>query len=90
MVRLSEADRELLDLAFQRAKERQNMSKRTIDETGKDVPEPKGRQIRETLCLRLCPVMGQVVEWVEDAASIPPDWTATFHVRRRFILDNES
>jgi hypothetical protein len=90
MVRLSEAERELLDSAFKRAKERQAMSRRTIDETGKDVPANKGRAVVEVLCLRDCPVMGRVAEWVRYAAIIPSGWIATIHTRTRIILDNES
>lgn len=87
---LSEADRALLDLAYKRAKERQAMSRRTIDETGKDVPKPRGRQVVEVLCLRPDAVMGRVAEWVLTPCVVPDDWRRTFHARVRFILDNES
>jgi len=90
MVRLSEADRALLDWAFKRAKERQAMSQRTIDETGKDVPQPKGRQVVEVLCLRPCPVMGWVAEWVLFPCVGLDGWIRTDHARTRIILDSET
>ena len=88
MVRLSEADRALLELAFKQAKERQNMSRRTIDETGRDVPQPKGRQVREELWVRPDAVMGRVAEWLPIGAAVPLAWDETCCVRVRIILDN--
>jgi len=99
MVALSEADRALLESAFKRAKERQNMSQRTIDETGRDVPQPKGRQVVEVLCLRPDPVMGWVAEWVLFPYGLqclnnrrvgPDGWFRTEYTRVRIILDNET
>ena len=90
MVRLSETDRALLDLAFKRAKERQAMSRRTIDETGKDVPQQRGRQVVEVLCFRPDPVTGREAEWITLGAVVPDGWTLGHYLRRRFILDNES
>jgi hypothetical protein len=87
---LSEADRFFLNLAFKRANEKQNMSKRTIDETGKDVPQQRSRQVREVLCVRPCPVMGLVAEWVPMPCVGGNGWSQTLYVRTRFILDNES
>jgi len=90
MVALSEADRALLESAFKRAKERQNMSQRTIDETGRDVAEPRGRQVVEVLCLRPDPVMGWVAEWLLFPCVGPDGWIRTDHARTRIILDNET
>jgi len=90
MVRLSEADRALLDWAFKRAKERQAMSQRTIDETGKDVPASKGTRVVEVLCLRPDPVMGWVAEWVLFPCVGPDGWIRTDHARTRIILDSET
>jgi len=66
------------------------MSKRTIDETGKDVPASKGTRVVDVLCLRDCPVMGRVAEWVPIGAAVPVAWDETSCVRVRIILDNES
>jgi len=90
MVALSEADRALLESAFKRAKERQNMSQRTIDETGRDVAEPRGRQVREALWVRPDAVMGRVAEWVQVGAAVPLAWDETSCVRVRIILDSET
>jgi len=99
MVALSEADRALLESAFKRAKERQNMSRRTIDETGKDVPASKGTRVVEVLCLRPDPVMGWVAEWLLFPYGLqclnnrrvgPDGWIRTDHARTRIILDNET
>ena len=90
MVRLSEADRELLDLAWKRAKERQIMSKRTIDETGRDVPQQRGRQVVEVLYLRPDPDMDRLTAWVLKGCVVPDDWFRTEYTRVRIILDNES
>ena len=90
MVRLSEADRELLDSAWKRAKERQAMSRRTIDETGKDVPQQRGRPVVEVMFLRPDRVMGRVAEWVVLPCEVPKNWFRTPFRRARIILDNES
>lgn len=66
------------------------MSKRTIDETGKDVPQPRGTRVVEVLCLRPDPVMDRVAEWVLMPCVLPDDWIRTFHTRVRIILDTES
>ncbi len=66
------------------------MAQRTIDETGKDVPQQRGRQVVEALCLRPCPVMGRVAEWVLMPCVVQAEWERTFHCRVRIILDNES
>ena len=87
---LTEADRFFLNLAFKQAKERQAMSKRTIDETGKDVPERRGTRVVEVLCLRDCPVMGRVAEWVLCPCVVREDWYRTLYTRVRIILDNET
>ena len=65
-------------------------TQRTIDETGKDVPQPRGRQVVEVLFLRPDPVMGRVAEWVLRGDAVPDRWFRTFHARERIILDNET
>ena len=87
---LSEADRFFLNLAFKQAKERQAMAQRTIDETGKDVTERRGRQVREALWVRPDAVMGRVAEWVLLGEPVPVIWYETACVRTRIILDNET
>ena len=87
---LTEADRELLNSAFKQAKERQAMTQRTIDETGKDVPQHKPRKVIEVLFLRPCAVMGWVPEWVLWTRVCPDGWVCTERMRTRNILDNES
>jgi hypothetical protein len=87
---LSEADRELLDSAFNRAKERQTMAQRTIDETGRDVPQQRGRQVVEVLYLRPDPVMSWVAEWLPFPCVLPDGWFRTGLTRMRIILDNET
>ena len=66
------------------------MSQRTIDETGRDVAEPKGRQVREALWVRPDAVMGRVAEWLPIGAAVPLAWDETCCVRVRIILDNET
>ena len=66
------------------------MSKRTIDETGRDVPERRGTRVWEVLFVRDCPLMGKVAEWVLCPCVAPDGWTVTEHMRTRIILDNES
>ena len=66
------------------------MTQRTIDETGKDVPEHKPRKVVEVLLLRPCSVMGWVAEWVLFPCAGPDGWIRTDHARTRIILDNES
>lgn len=87
---LSEADRFFLNLAFKQAKERQAMSKRTIDETGKDVTEQRGTRVWEVLFLRPDRVMGRMAEWVVLPSEVPKNWYRTPFSRYRIILDNES
>ena len=87
---LSEADRFFLDLAFKRAKERQTMSQRTIDETGQDVPQPRGRVVWEVLFLRPDPNMQWVAEWVLSPCVGRDGWFQTEYRRYRIILDNET
>ena len=66
------------------------MSNRTIDETGKDVPQQRGRAVGEVLFLRPDRVMGRVAEWVLRGSAVRGDWERTFHARTRIILDNET
>ena len=87
---LSEADRFFLNLAFKRAKERQSMSKRTIDETGKDVLQQRGRQVREMLAFRPDPITGREAEWLPLGETVPEGWTLGYYMRTRIILDNET
>ena len=66
------------------------MSKRTIDETGKDVLHPNPRAVVEVLYLRPDPDMDRVAEWVPKWWVVPDDWIRTDHARTRIILDNET
>ena len=87
---LTEADRFFLNLAFKQAKERQAMSRRTIDETGRDVTERRGRQVEEVLLLRPDADMDRVAEWAPMPCVCPQGWFRTGYTRHRIILDNET
>gem|GEM_PF-3580373 len=66
------------------------MSKRTIDETGRDVPARKSRYVWEVLFLRPDPDTDRAVEWVASPCEVPKNWYRTPFSRYRIILDNES
>ena len=66
------------------------MAQRTIDETGRDVPQQRGRQVVEVLYLRPDPVMDRVAEWAPPGEMVPDVWFWTGCMRTRIILDNES
>ena len=66
------------------------MSQRTIDETGRDVAEPRGRQVVEVLYLRPDPDMDREAEWVPEGWVVPDAWFRTEYTRVRIILDSET
>ena len=66
------------------------MTQRTIDETGKDVTERRGRQVAEVLFLRPDLKMDWVAEWLRKPYVEPDGWLRTGFMRTRNILDNES